>query len=257
LSRLSDAITGGRGPICFLTAGFPSEDRCVAYVQACVRGGASVIELGVPFSDPVADGKVIQYTSQKALEAGMTPAKVFDLVRKVRKHTQVPIVLMGYYNPIFRIGEAAYARRAQEAGVDGLIVPDLPLEESHSLMVHARSQGVDLVQLVGPTTTEERMGAIARCSSGFLYLVSAMGTTGTRRELGADVAGLVAKAKRSAGPIPLGVGFGVSRPEHVARLKEAGADAVIVGSAILQMIIDGQGPGEVEAFVRSLGEEGR
>lgn len=256
MSRLSDAVMGGKGPICFLTAGFPSAERSVEYAVACVRGGASVIELGVPFSDPVADGKVIQYTSQKALEAGMTPAKVFDLVRELRTRTEMPIVLMGYYNPIFRIGEAEYVRRTKEAGADGLIVPDLPLEESRSLMTCARSQGVDLVQLVGPTSSEERMRAIAKCSSGFLYLVSSMGTTGTRKELGADVAELVARAKRAAGTIPLGVGFGVSRPEHVTRLKKAGADAAIVGSAILQMIIDGQGPGEVEAFVRSLAEEG-
>ncbi len=256
MSRLSDAVSSGKGPICFLTAGFPSAERSVEYAMACVRGGASVIELGVPFSDPVADGKVIQFTSQKALEAGMTPAKVFELVRALRKRTEVPIVLMGYYNPIFRIGEAEYARRTREAGGDGLIVPDLPLEESSSLMVYARAQGIDLVQLIGPTTSEERMRAIAKGSSGFVYLVSAMGTTGTRKELGAEVTELVARAKRAAGPVPLGVGFGVSRPEHVARLRRAGADAAIVGSAILQMIIDGQGPTEVEAFVRSLAEEG-
>jgi tryptophan synthase alpha chain len=257
MSRLSDAVSTGKGLICFLTAGYPSEEECIEYALACVRGGAAVIELGVPFSDPVADGKVIQFTSQKALEAGVTPARVFDLVRELRKRTAVPIVLMGYYNPIFRIGEAEYARRTREAGADGLIVPDLPLEESRSLQEHCRSQGVDLVQLVGPTTSEERMRAIARCSSGFLYLVSSLGTTGARRELGTEVAELVARAKRAAGPVPLGVGFGVSRPEQVVRLRAAGGDAAIVGSAILQMIIDGQSPDEVEAFVRSLTGEGR
>lgn len=257
MSELSDAVTAGRGPICFLTAGFPSPEASVEHALACVRGGAAVIELGVPFSDPVADGKVIQYTSQKALEAGMTPAKVFDVVRELRKRTDVPIVLMGYYNPIFRIGEDEYVRRTKEAGANGLIVPDLPMEESRSLAERCKARGIDLVQLVGPTTSEERMGAIARSSSGFLYLVSSMGTTGTRKELGADVAELVSRAKRAAGPVPLGVGFGVSRPEHVHRLKEAGADAAIVGSAILQMVIDGQGPDAVEAFVRSLTGEGR
>ncbi len=257
MSRIGETMGKGNALVCYLTAGYPSEAASLEYILACVNGGADVIEIGVPFSDPVADGKVIQFSSQKALEAGMTPNKVFGLVRELRKHTNIPIVLMGYYNPIFRIGEAEYARRAKEAGADGLIVPDLPLEESRTLLEHCRTHGVDLIQLVGPTTPEDRMRVIARNSSGFLYLVSSMGTTGTRRELGAEVADLVARAKRAAGPIPLGVGFGISRPEQVSRLKEAGADAVIVGSAILQMVIDGQSPSAVERFVRSLGMDGQ
>jgi tryptophan synthase alpha chain len=254
MSRLSKAIEEGHGLICFLTAGFPTERDSLEYAMACVRGGADVIELGVPFSDPVADGKVIQYTSQKALEGGMTPAKVFDLVRELRSRTDVPIVLMGYYNPIFRIGEDEYVRRTKEAGADGLIVPDLPMEESRSLIQRCHDRGVDLVQLVGPTTSPERMAKIAAHSSGFLYLVSTMGTTGAKKELGEDVEVLVARAKRACNGIPLGVGFGVSAPEHVVRLRDAGADAAIVGSAILKMVIDGQSPGEVETFVRTLVE---
>ena len=252
MSRISDAIAGGNGLVCYLTAGYPSPQESVEYALACVKGGADVIELGVPFSDPVADGKVIQRTSQAALEKGMTPRGVFDVARRIRARTEVPIVLMGYYNPIFRMGEDEYVRQAKGSGVEGLIVPDLPLEESSSLREACRSASVDLIQLVGPTTSPARMAMIARGSSGFLYLVSSLGTTGARRDMGADLSSLVARAKAAAGALPLGVGFGVSSPEHVDRLRRAGADAAIVGSAILQKVIDGQGPNDIEEFVRSL-----
>ncbi len=253
MSRISERLGGG-GLICYLTAGFPAEGRNIDYIMACVEGGADVIEIGVPFSDPVADGRVIQFTSQKALENGTTPVKVFDLVRSVRSRTDVPIVLMGYYNPIFRRGEERYVSEARASGADGLIVPDLPMEESASLEKHCSTAGIDLIQLVGPTTSEERMGRIAQRSSGFLYLVSALGTTGARRETSSSIGELISRAKRAAGPLPVSVGFGISRPDHVSEVLSAGADAAIVGSAILQRIIDGDGPEKVGAFVRSLKE---
>jgi len=256
VSRISDAIRDGNGLICYVTAGFPSGDATVEHAMACVDGGADVIELGVPFSDPVADGKVIQHASQKALEAGMTPAKVFDIVERLRSRTDAPIILMGYYNPIFRMTEATYTKRTGTAGGNGLIVPDLPLEESANLAACCRGNGIDLVQLVGPTTTPERMGRIAASSSGFLYLVSSMGTTGARSELDRRAPELVARAKKAAGKLPLAVGFGVSRREHAVRLREAGADAVIVGSAIMQMVADGRRPAEVREYVRTLAGRG-
>ncbi|WP_019176707.1 tryptophan synthase subunit alpha [Methanomassiliicoccus luminyensis] len=254
MSRISQRLSNGGGLVCYLTAGFPSEGRDLDYVLACVEGGADVVEIGAPFSDPVADGKVIQYTSQKALENGTTPAKVFDLVRKVRERSDVPIAIMGYYNPIFRIGEERYVRGAKAAGADGFIVPDLPMEESASLERSCSAEGVDLIQLVGPTTSEERMKRIAARSSGFLYVVSSLGTTGARGDVPSSVGGLVARAKKAAGPLPVSVGFGISRPEHVREVLATGANAAIVGSAILQKVIDGESPERVSALVRSLKE---
>ncbi|MBI0584267.1 MAG: tryptophan synthase subunit alpha [Methanomassiliicoccus sp.] len=252
MSRLQEALSEGRGLVCYLTAGYPSPELSVEHALACVEGGADVLEIGVPFSDPVADGKVIQYTSGKALEGGMTPLKVFDLVRELRRRTSTPIVLMGYYNPIFQIGEERYAALSARAGVDGLIVPDLPLEESFPLMEQCRASGLDLVQLVGPTTSVPRMRSIAASSSGFLYVVSSLGTTGARGALAEGAADGVRRAKASAGGLPVGVGFGVSQAEQAETLYRAGADAVIVGSAILQEIIDGAEPPDTRRFVAGL-----
>ncbi len=252
MSRTSEALAGGRKLVCFVTAGFPTARLSVEHAMACVDGGADVLELGVPFSDPVADGKVIQYTSQKALEGGMTPRKVFDLAREIREHTEVPIVLMGYYNPIFQIGEGRYVQLSSGNGVDGLIVPDLPYEESRSLGELCRARKLDLVQLVGPTTPAARMRKIAEASSGFLYVVSSLGTTGAKGSLSASAGDVVRRAKENAGDLPIGVGFGISRCEHAESLYREGADAAIVGSAILQGIIDGASSQETRRFVRGL-----
>lgn len=252
MSRISDALNWGHGLVCYLTAGYPSEELFLEHAVACVDGGADVLEIGVPFTDPVADGKVIQVTSQKALDNGITPMRVFELTSKLRALTDVPLVLMGYYNPIFQLGEGRYVQLAKEAGADGLIVPDLPLEESHGLGKACALNGVDLIQLVGPTTSEERMSRIARASMGFLYVVSALGTTGTRSSLPNDVGALVKRAKRAAGPLPVGVGFGISQREHTEQLYEQGADAAIVGSALLKSIIDGATPEDTRRFVAGL-----
>jgi tryptophan synthase alpha chain len=252
MSRISRSLAGGQKLICFVTAGFPTAERSIAHALACVDGGADVIELGVPFSDPVADGKVIQYASQKALEEGMTPRKVFEVAAAVRRRTEVPIVLMGYYNPIFQIGEENYVELSVESGADGVIVPDLPCDESGPLMTHCRARGLDLVQLVGPTTSAKRVAKIAAASSGFLYVVSALGTTGARGSLSEHAIEVVRRAKLNAGDLPVGVGFGVSRREHVEALYGAGADATIVGSAILQGIIDGGTPEDTRNYVRGL-----
>lgn len=252
MSRITEALTGGRKLVCFVTAGFPTPELSVEHALACVEGGADVLELGVPFSDPVADGRVIQHTSQKALDDGMTPMKVFDLAHAIRERTDAPIVLMGYYNPIFQIGEERYVQLSARHGVDGLIVPDLPYEESGSLGEHCRAKGVDLVQLVGPTTSAARMKRIAAASSGFLYVVSSLGTTGAKGQLSTGAGEVVQRAKGVAGDLPIGVGFGISRHEHAEALYHKGADAAIVGSAILQGIIDGASPQETRGFVRSL-----
>lgn len=251
MSRLSRAFRPGT-LVCYLTAGYPSYEKSIDYVMACVEGGADVIELGVPFTDPVADGKVIQMASQVALEQGMTPSRVLRFASEIRSRTEVPLVLMGYYNPIFVVGEAEFAERAAEAGVDGLIVPDLPVEECSSLRQQCQRRSMDLVQLVAPTTPEERMAKIARRSSGFLYVVSSMGTTGERVDLDDRVGALVARAKQAAGPLPVGVGFGVSTPQQVRSLRDHDADGVIVGSALLRKVASGESPRGLESYVRSL-----
>jgi len=251
MSQLRDAFRS-ETLACYLTAGFPSLEESVEVALACVRGGADVIEIGVPFTDPVADGPVIQRTSRHALENGMTPARAFEVAARVRERTEVPIVLMGYYNPIFKRGEEAYVELAKEAGVDGLIVPDLPVEESSGLEAACRSFHLDLVQLVSVTTPPQRMAAIARRSSGFLYAVSGLGTTGGSREMGPSVRALIKEAKRAAGTLPVGVGFGVTSREQVRTLHDYGADGVIVGSALLQRVASGASAKEVEAFVSSM-----
>lgn len=252
MSRIREALAGGGKLICFITAGYPTPKLSVEHALACVEGGADVLELGVPFSDPVADGRIIQYTSQKALEMGMTPQKVFDLVRRIRKSSDAPVVLMGYYNPIFQIGEERYADLSKDCGVDGLIVPDLPFEESGSLRERCLAEGLDLVQLVGPTSSAPRMERIAATSSGFLYVVSALGTTGTRSSLPENVGEVVRRARSAAGDLPVGVGFGISRREHAEAIYRAGAHAAIVGSALLQGIIDGSSPEDTRRLVNSL-----
>lgn len=252
MSRISHALAGGRKLICFITAGFPTMELSIEHALACVEGGADVMEIGVPFSDPVADGRVIQYASQKALENGTTPLEVFTMVREMRKRTDVPIVLMGYYNPIFQIGEERYADLSARTGVDGLIVPDLPCEESRTLRARCLAGGVDLVQLVGPTTSARRMAKIAAASSGFLYVVSSLGTTGARGSLPDGASEVVRRAKSVCGDLPVGVGFGISRREHAEMMYLAGADAAIVGSAVLQGIIDGATPGDTVRLVRGL-----
>lgn len=252
MSRIKEALAGGRKLICYITAGYPTPELSIEHAMACVDGGADVLELGVPFSDPVADGKVIQYTSQKALENGTTPRRVFDLAREIRSRTDVPIVLMGYYNPIFQIGEGRYVELSARSGVDGLIVPDLPCEESLSLRERCATGGLDLVQLVGPTTSMERMRKIAGTSSGFLYVVSSLGTTGARNALPDGAAEVVQRARSTAGDLPVGVGFGISRREHAEAMYRAGAHAAIVGSAILQGMIDGASPEETRRLVSNL-----
>ncbi len=166
--------------IVYLTGGFPSFETSLSYLLACSEGGADIIEIGVPFSDPMADGAVIQKASDEALRAGVTPQRVLELTARVREKCDVPIVLMGYYNPIFRMGEEEFVKQARKAGVDGLIVADLPIEESLTLEMFCMNEGIHLIQLVAPTTPEDRMMHIAGRSSGYLYLVSRLGTTGAR-----------------------------------------------------------------------------
>ncbi|NJC88176.1 MAG: tryptophan synthase subunit alpha [Desulfuromonas sp.] len=245
---------GEKALITFLTAGDPDLATSEQLVHALVEAGVDLIELGFPFSDPMADGPTIQLASERALAAGTTLPGVLDLVARVRRHTNVPIVLMGYYNPVFRYGAAAFARDAAAAGVDGLLLVDLPPEEADELHPQLKAAGVDLITLLAPTTPEARMVQLAGEAEGFLYYVSMTGITGTQKVDAAAIAEAVAGVRRES-RVPVAVGFGVATAEDAGAVARF-ADAVVVGSALVQVIAThGRAPGlieEVQRFVRSL-----
>jgi tryptophan synthase alpha chain len=219
----------------FLSAGDPDLETSFAILQKLPAMGADLIELGIPFTDPMADGPAVQASSVRALNAGMTLPKVLDMVRKFRKaEKKTPIVLMGYYNPIHAYGTARFAKDAGEAGVDGLIIVDLPPEEDEVLRVPAAAHGMDVVRLVTPTTNDARLPTVLNGAGGFLYYVSIAGVTGTKSFAEGDVRAAIARIK-SASALPCAVGFGIRTPEQAAAIASF-ADAVVVGSAIVGQI---------------------
>lgn len=224
--------------IAYVTAGDPCPSETPAIVEALTRGGADIIELGIPFSDPIADGPTIQAASVRALNAGTTPKAVLHMVETVKARTQVPIVLLTYFNPIFRMGVEQFFENACACGVDGVIVPDLPIEEAKEHKEFAEENEIDTIFLAAPTTSTERLKRIAAETSGFLYLVSVFGVTGAREEMRAETTALIQRTAQvtSLKGTPLAVGFGVSKPEHVSAVMRSGADAAIVGSALVQTI---------------------
>lgn len=237
--------------ITYLTLGYPSRAASLELVPSLEAAGADIIELGVPFSDPVADGPVIQQASQCALAQDLTPSDCLSLVAELRAQgVSAPLVLMGYYNPIHSYGPRRYARRCAQAGVDGLIVPDLPPEEAGLLSTACREHGIALIYLVAPTTDASRLSYVAEATQGFLYVVARLGTTGRGVTSGAALEEQLRVAKQAA-RTPIAVGFGVSDPEQ-ARLLAQQADGVIVGSAIVERAE--QGCEAVEAFVSQLRE---
>jgi tryptophan synthase alpha chain len=225
---------GERALIPYFTAGDPSLAVTRQLVAEAARRGADIIELGVPFSDPLADGPVIQRATQRALAAGVTLPRVLELMREMRGDVAAPIVLFTYYNPVLAFGLKAFCRTAVEAGVDGLIVVDLPPEEAGPLRAEARPAGLDLIHVVAPTSTAERMRKIARATGSFIYMVSLTGVTGARAELPADL-GRHLRALRGISTKPVCVGFGISTPEHAALVGRF-ADGVVVGSAIVDLV---------------------
>ncbi len=220
----------------FVTAGDPSPEATVEVVVRMASLGADIIELGLPFSDPLADGPTIQAASFRALEAGMNPEVYFDVVRQIRKKTDVPLVLMGYYNPVLKMGLDVFAKRAAEAGIDGTIIPDLPLEEADEWRREARGAGLANILLIAPNTPLERVKRIVKASSGFTYYVSVLGITGARTELPPELS-LGLKRVKECSSKPVAVGFGISRPEQVRGLRDV-ADGIIVGSAIVKLLHD-------------------
>lgn len=220
--------------VTYITAGDPSLDVTEEIVLKLEESGADIIELGVPFSDPMADGPVIQLASERALESGTTLHDVLNSVKNIRKFSEVPIILFGYYNPFFSYGVEKFAEDAAEAGADGVLVVDLPPEEAPEFKIHTDKAGLNLVFLLAPTSTTERVELMANNASGFVYLVSVTGVTGVRPDLNYSLDTLASQIKSTTG-LPVGVGFGVSSPEQVETIAEY-ADAVIVGSAIVRII---------------------
>ncbi len=225
---------GERALIPYFTAGDPSLAVTARLVAEAARRGADVIEIGIPFSDPLADGPVIQRATQRALAAGVTLARVLEMVRELRGEVRVPLVLFSYYNPILAFGLKAFCRTAAEAGVDGVMVVDLPPEEAEPLHAEARPAGLDVIHLVAPTSAPARMRKIARASGGFIYLVSLTGVTGERARLPQDLVQHL-RALRGLTTKPVCVGFGISTPEQAAEVGRF-ADGVIVGSAIVRLV---------------------
>jgi tryptophan synthase alpha chain len=256
ISRLFDRLrpANRKALIAYLTAGDPSLDRTPSLVAALVRGGADLVELGVPFSDPIADGPVIQRASERALRAGASLRRVLETAREIRRASDVPLLLFTYLNPVLRYGLEALARDAAGAGIDGVLLTDLSVEEAASHVETMRAHGLDTVFLAAPTSTEARLRLIAEYSSGFAYLVSRTGVTGERDSLAGSAAPLVEAMRRVTG-LPLAIGFGISRPEHVAAAG-ALADGVVVGSALVHLIerhvTDADLEARLEEFTRAL-----
>jgi tryptophan synthase alpha chain len=232
--RLRDRGCGGL--VTYSTAGDPDADRSVAVLLAIARAGADVLEVGVPFSDPLADGPVIQRASERALAGGMSLRGALDVVRRVRAEVATPIVLFTYANPVIRMEPRAFARAAADAGVDGVLILDYPVEEAEPLRAPIIDVGLDPIFLISPTTTEERIRKSAALGGGFLYVISRLGVTGMRDRLPEDVTSLMQRV-RACADLPVAVGFGISRPEHVAEACRL-ADAAVVGSALVNVIAE-------------------
>ncbi len=233
--RFAELRTSGElGIVAYITAGDPSFDASLKYVLTLAEAGADVIELGVPFSDPLADGPTIQRASERALKAGATLAGVLDLVRRIRQSSHVPLVLFSYYNPILQMGLDKFASAAGSAGADGVLVTDLTPEESEDYRRILAAHHLDTIFLGAPTSTDERLAKIAACSSGFLYLISRTGVTGAKDALPDDLPALLRRA-RGVTQLPIAVGFGISLPGHVSVLGGL-ADAAVVGSALVSEI---------------------
>lgn len=233
MSKIRQAFADGKAFIAFLTAGDPTADKTVEYILAMEEAGADLVEIGIPFSDPTAEGVVIQDANIRALSAGMTTEGVFDIARRVREKSQIPLVFLTYINPVYHYGYEAFFARCQELGVDGIILPDMPYEEKGELSDVAAAHGVDVISLIAPTS-EQRIRKIAKEAAGFIYVVSSMGVTGMRREIRTDLAGMLASI-REVTDVPAAIGFGINTPQQAAQMAQV-ADGAIVGSAIVKMI---------------------
>jgi tryptophan synthase alpha chain len=247
VSNIAQAFKNGKAFIGFVTGGDPSIEKSKEFVREMIRAGADIVEIGIPFSDPIAEGPVIQEANIRALNAGATVEKMFTLVQDLRKETPVPLVFLTYLNPVFHYGYDAFFKKASLCGLDGIIIPDLPFEEQAEVREASSQYGVDLISLIAPTTrgepsladahsvgdTEARVKEIAQSATGYIYLVSSMGVTGVRSEINTDLDSIV-KTIRGVTKIPIAIGFGIHTPEQAAQMARI-ADGVIVGSAIVKI----------------------
>ncbi len=251
MSKIRQAFENGKAFIPFLTCGDPDTETTLAAVRAAVENGADLVELGIPFSDPTAEGPVIQEANERALKAGTTTDKVFALVKDLRRDVTVPMVFMTYANVIFSYGAERFLGSCAEAGVDGLILPDLPYEEKEEFLAPCRAGGVDLISMIAPTSAA-RAAMIAREAEGFLYLVSSLGVTGERSEIGTDLRSIVRTVRENT-DTPCAVGFGISTPAQ-ARAMAALSDGAIVGSAIVRILeqYGKEAPERVGEYVRAM-----
>ena len=235
MSKITEAFTNKKAFIGFLTAGDPSLEKTEEFIVEMARSGAALIEIGIPFSDPIAEGPVIQSANVRALSApgGCTTDMVFDMVARVSRKVDVPLVFLTYLNPVFKYGYEAFCKKCNEVGISGIIIPDMPFEERGELEPIAEKYDVDIISLIAPTS-RERIRMIAGRAKGYIYLVSSMGVTGVRNEITTDVGGIIEEI-RAVTDTPVAVGFGINTPEQASRYA-AMADGVIVGSAIVKII---------------------
>lgn len=233
MSNIRKAFENGKAFIPFITCGDPDLETTAAVVRAAAANGADLIELGIPFSDPTAEGPVIQGANLRALNGGVTTDNIFDLVRDLRRDVEVPMVFMTYANVVFSYGSERFISTCREIGIDGLILPDVPYEEKEEFLPICRRYGVDLISLIAPTS-EDRIAMIAREAEGFLYIVSSLGVTGVRSEIKTDLGAIVETVRQNT-DIPCAIGFGISTPEQAAKMAGI-SDGAIVGSAIVRLL---------------------
>lgn len=251
MSKIAQAFARGKAFIPFITCGDPDLETTAAAVRAAVENGADLIELGIPFSDPTAEGPVIQGANLRALRGGVTTDRIFGLVRELRRDVTIPLVFMTYANVVFSYGGERFLAACGSAGIDGLILPDLPFEEKEEFLPFCKQYGVDLISLVAPTS-KDRISMIAREAEGFLYVVSSLGVTGTRSEIKTDLASILEVVRQNTA-IPAAIGFGISTPEQAGTMAEI-ADGVIVGSAIIKLLAQygKDAPPHIGAYVKAM-----
>lgn len=253
MSKIQKAFENGKAFIAFITCGDPDLETTAAVVRAAVENGADLIELGIPFSDPTAEGPVIQEASLRALDGGVTTDKIFDFVRDLRRDVKIPMVFMTYSNVVFSYGTERFLAACRDLEMDGIILPDLPFEEKEEFLPACHKYGVDLISLIAPTS-ENRISMIAKEAEGFVYIVSSLGVTGSRNEINTDLNSIVSVVRENT-DIPCAIGFGISTPQQAANMAGL-SDGVIVGSAIVKLLetYGKEAPAQVGKYVKAMKE---